>query len=103
MTEPLVVTALVEGHGEVEALPLLLRRILEVVAPEVWVDVRRPLRVNRGTMLKKGEFERYVELAVRQNGGEGMTWSCSTQTMTVRRSWGGSCAIAPRHIVPGFR
>lgn len=73
MTGPLVVTSLVEGYGEVEALPVLLRRIIEVIAPEKWVDVQRPVRVSRGTMLKKGEFERYLEFAIRQHQGNGVT------------------------------
>jgi hypothetical protein len=68
MTRPFVVACVVEGYGEVEALPVLVRRIVESIAPDRWVDVRRPIRVNRGTMLKEGQLERYVELAARSGG-----------------------------------
>lgn len=71
MTEPFVVTSVVEGDGEVVALPILLRRMVEIIEPGRVVDVRRPIRVNRGRMLKDGELERYVELAVRQHQQRG--------------------------------
>jgi hypothetical protein len=71
MIEPFVVASVVEGDGEVVALPVLLRRMTEVIDPGRLVDVRRPIRVNRGRMLKDGELERYVELAVRQHQGRG--------------------------------
>lgn len=54
---------IVEGHGEVEAVPNLLHRIVAVVAPEETVVVRRPIRVSRSKIVKPGELEKYVGIA----------------------------------------
>lgn len=69
MRAPFVLTCVVEGHGEVEALPVLLRRILLRIAPEVSPEIPSPIRVNRGTMLKSGQLERYVDFAGRRGEG----------------------------------
>ncbi len=50
---------IVEGHGEVEALPILLRRL------DAAIVVPRSLRVSRGRLTKPGEAARYVEVAAR--------------------------------------
>lgn len=62
---------IVEGHGEVAAAPILLRRITEVAAPGTCVDVPRPIRTKRHRLLKDDELERTVELAARQAGPGG--------------------------------
>lgn len=67
----LTIASIVEGHGEVEALPILLRRIAEVVAPDSPIFVPRPIRVKRQLVVKPGELERYVQLAAARAGGEG--------------------------------
>lgn len=71
MSEPFVIASVVEGDGEVAAVPILLRRMVEQIQPGASVDIRRPMRVSRGRMLKVGELERYVELAARQVGSYG--------------------------------
>ena len=62
---------IVEGDGEVQAFPVLLRRLASAIAPERAVDVTRPIRVHRSKVVKVEELERYVELATQQHGGEG--------------------------------
>ena len=57
---------IVEGHGEVEAVPILLRRIAEQVSPGLVLQLPRPIRVKRQQVLKAGELERATELAARQ-------------------------------------
>ena len=57
------IVAIVEGDGEVEAVPLLIRRIASVVAPIFPPTVLSPIRVRRHRILKEGELERYVSLA----------------------------------------
>jgi hypothetical protein len=57
------VTAIVEGHGEVEALPILIRRIGLELDPPVAVEVPRPIRQPRSGLLKPQELERVVRLA----------------------------------------
>lgn len=60
------IVTIVEGHGEVEALPLLLRRIAAEASEMRYLDVLPPIRVKRQKILKPGEFERALELAARQ-------------------------------------
>lgn len=53
---------IVEGHGEVQAVPALLRRLcIEVGA--VHVGVNRPLRRNRSQLLQESGVRQVVQLA----------------------------------------
>ena len=65
------IATIVEGHGEVDAVPILLRRIAERTAPNSAVEVPRPIRVKRHRILKPGEFERAVGLAALNAGPDG--------------------------------
>ena len=67
---PKIVT-IVEGHGEVEAVPILLRRIVEAVAPDANLEVTPPIRVDRYKVVKPTELERAIELAARLANGDG--------------------------------
>lgn len=61
------VAPIVEGHGEVQAVPLLLRRILEERAPGACLRVNPPLRVKAGSFMNDKEyFAKYLELAARK-------------------------------------
>lgn len=62
------IVAIVEGDGEVEAVPILIRRIAAVETPGAFLDVPKPNRVQRGRILKPGGIEPYVELAALQGG-----------------------------------
>ena len=62
------IASIVEGKGEVGAVPILLRRVASRVSPNVPVNALRPIRVNRNRILKEGQLERTVELATRQIG-----------------------------------
>lgn len=55
---PIVIASLVEGHGEVEALPVLIRRVAALVAPGVAVQALRPHRHSRGKLVREGELQR---------------------------------------------
>jgi hypothetical protein len=62
----------VEGHGEVESVPCLLRRIAQQFDPSLTIVIPRPVRVPKSKLLKPGELERAVELAalnIAQKGG----------------------------------
>lgn len=59
-------SAIVEGHGDVRAVPCLLRRIRQAVRPDLNLNVLRPWRVDRYKLVKPGEIERTVELAARK-------------------------------------
>ena len=62
---------IVEGHGEVAAVPILIRRMAENLHPELLVDTPRPIRVPRNQVVKAGELERAVELAARNIRNQG--------------------------------
>jgi uncharacterized protein DUF4276 len=62
---------IVEGHGEIEAVPVTIRRIALLVAPGVTLKIHQPFRVPRSKLVKPGELERSVELAARRAGREG--------------------------------
>jgi Domain of unknown function (DUF4276) len=57
----ITIATIVEGQGEVAALPVLIRRIAAEVAPATYVDLPRPHRVKRGTLLATLGMERAVE------------------------------------------
>lgn len=66
------IACIVEGEGEVEAVPLLIRRIAVAACPDVVVDiVSPPIRIARSKLMKAGELERAIELAARQAGSLG--------------------------------
>ncbi len=71
MTE-IRIAAIVEGHGEVQAVPVLLRRVARNENPQLVIKLESILRVSAASLLRKqGELERNVELAARKLGGEG--------------------------------
>jgi hypothetical protein len=65
------IAAIVEGHGECEAVPILIRRIAQAIDPGFVPKVLPPLRVPASRLLKEGEMERSVELAARKLQGKG--------------------------------
>ena len=69
------IVAIVEGDGEVKAVPVLLRRIGAAVAPLAALDVARPIRVSRGRFLKGSGLEGYVSLAASRAGPGGRPYS----------------------------
>lgn len=67
-SEHRVIVPIVEGDGETEAVPVLLRRVLDDM--ERWhVGVTRPLNAHgAGNLTKRGGVERFVQLARLQCG-----------------------------------
>jgi len=66
------VASIVEGDGEVAALPVLLRRLAESRTPNVFADVLPPIRVRRDRFLnREDEFHRYLLLAAAKCGDHG--------------------------------
>lgn len=65
------IATIVEGHGEVEAVPILLRRIVQEICPGQLVAHLRPIRVKRQQIVKEGELERAVNLAALRSGRDG--------------------------------
>ena len=54
------IAAIVEGDGEVEAVPILIRRIAAVETPGVFPEVPKPNKVQRGRILKPGDRDVYL-------------------------------------------
>jgi hypothetical protein len=55
---------IIEGHGEEQAVPVLVRRIQQTLREDIQLEFQR-LRVPRHRMVKPRELERAVELAAR--------------------------------------
>lgn len=66
------ICAVVTGEGEVEAVPILVRRIAGEVAPGLLVHLPRPLRVPESRLVKAGELENRVQFAARRAQGGGV-------------------------------
>jgi hypothetical protein len=66
------IVSIVEGDGEVKALPVLLRRLHPWLAPEAVVELANPIRVRKDRFLnKEDEFSRMVTLARNMAGEAG--------------------------------
>ncbi len=63
--------SIVEGDGDVEALPVLLRRLALTRQRLVYPTIHRPIRFPRTKLHKAGELERYCELAARKTRRRG--------------------------------
>lgn len=62
---------IVEGVGEVQAAPILVRRLVQALAPGTEILIPHPIRIPKTRLLRPGELERAVELAARTLGGGG--------------------------------
>lgn len=66
------VASIVEGDGEVAALPILLRRLAHELDPVTQVNPLPPIRVRRDKFLnKEDEFRRQLLLAAAKSGMDG--------------------------------
>lgn len=68
------IVSIVEGDGEVAALPVLLRRVGAWLSPDVGIELPQPIRVRRDRFLsreREDEFRRYVLLAAAKCGDNG--------------------------------
>jgi hypothetical protein len=60
-----VIRSIVEGDGEVQALPVLLRRIAYEL--QVWdIDIPTPHRIKRTKVVQSGELENVVDVQARR-------------------------------------
>lgn len=58
------VAPIVEGHGEIEAVPALLHRIVKSLAPVAVLRVNRPIRVKANLFIQNEDYlRRHVQLA----------------------------------------
>jgi hypothetical protein len=64
-----IIAPIVEGHSEVESVPVLLRRILGELWDTYDVQIARPIRVKRNRIVKKEELERAIKLVISDRTG----------------------------------
>lgn len=65
------VVAVVEGRGEVEAVPVLLRRIAAVASPGLHLRVET-IRRDRQAVVRSPDFENAIELAAQRIAPDGL-------------------------------
>ena len=68
---PYRIVRIVEGQGDVAAVPVLLRRLIAEINPPAAIDIAPPIRQSKGTLLKAGGVEAAVQLAVIETGPSG--------------------------------
>lgn len=58
------IACVVEGHGEVDAVPIVVRRIVKGIDPALTLWMPKPaIRIHRSKIVKPGEIENAVQLA----------------------------------------
>ena len=61
----MIIQPIVEGHGDVAAFPVLLRRLVEKA--QAWtVNIGRPIRRSRYQLVQKAGVEQAVRLALKE-------------------------------------
>ncbi len=65
------ISCIVEGQGDVQAVPVLIRRIAEAIDPALYVQIPSPIRIPKSRLVRPGELERAVELAALTVEGQG--------------------------------
>ncbi len=67
MSRSFFIAPIVEGHGEVQALPVLLRRFAAELVPTPLLRLNPALRVKAGSFVNDPDyFRRHIELAARK-------------------------------------
>ena len=102
------IASIVEGDGEVEAVPILLRRFAELSGYPGQVDALRPIRQPASKLLKKNkqgrriELERIVELAIRELRGPGGIFVLLDCEDDCPATLGPDLLKCVRNVRPGF-
>lgn len=67
MSRSFFIAPIVEGHGEVQAVPVLLRRFAAKLVPTSQLNLNPALRVKAGSFMHDPDyFRRHIELAARK-------------------------------------
>lgn len=98
------VASIVEGDGEVAALPVLLRRLGEWRTPGVATHVLPPIRVYKDRFLNRpDEFSRHLQLAARKCGDAGWVLILLDADDDCPADRGAQIATRARAVVPHRR
>lgn len=68
---PVRISCVVEGHGDVEAVQILVQRVAESIRLTEQVKIQAIIRTPKSKLVKTGEIERAVDLAARKLSGHG--------------------------------
>lgn len=96
------VVSIVEGDGEVEALPVLLRRLSQWLTPEQYVHIARPIRVRKEQFLNREDiFNKQLRLAATLGGGTGLILILLDADDDCPVGLGNSIRARAAQVVPG--
>jgi len=90
------VAAIVEGHGDEKAVPLLLRRIWTELLGGEYIDVIRPIRHPRARLVQKGELEKAVQLAALKLSGSNPCSDAGLVLILIDANSDAPCMLGPR-------
>jgi hypothetical protein len=98
------VAPIVEGDGEVAALPVLLRRLAQWRTPDASAQVLAPIRVAKDRFLNKPqEFARHLQLAAAKCGDDGWVLLLLDADDDCPATKGAEVAARAREVVPHRR
>lgn len=98
------VASVVEGDGEVMALPVLLRRLAQWRTPGIDAQVLPPIRVAKDRFLNRPlEFARHLQLAAAKCGAEGWVLLLLDADDDCPATKGAEVAARAREVVPHRR
>jgi hypothetical protein len=81
----ITISPIVEGHGEVAAVPLLIHKIAKEIQLDTALTVKPPLRVHADQLRRAGELERHIENRTRRFGRQVKI------LILLDCDWGGCC------------
>lgn len=98
------VAPIVEGDGEVSALPVLLRRLAQWRTPDAGSQVLAPIRVAKDRFLNRPlEFARHLQLAAAKCGDDGWVLILLDADDDCPATKGAEVAARAREILPHRR
>lgn len=65
------IQCVVEGYADSDAVPIVIRRIVNDIDPALTIEIPKPIRIPKNKLLKGEEFERVIKLAGLNVGAEG--------------------------------
>jgi len=97
-----LIVPIVEGHGEVQAVPVLIRRIFAAFQPEIHPQINPPSRIKAGSFLADpAYFEKFIRLAAAKAAqGNGTVLILLDREDDCPRTLGPDLLARARHVRP---
>ncbi len=90
------IAPIVEGDGEVAAVPVLLRRVWSAMDPGGHVDVLRPIRKPRDRLLRQADLDSAIQLAASKLSERRESGTSELVLVLVDAHDDPACALGPR-------